>query len=448
MSASEVGDGPVQGVPMGRGGVAGAVKTGAVKAATAAVLSVVMALALVLLTACSGGSGGGFEGADAGRGTPPAVEREPGAVITQMELAVESPSVESARRIVYASRDAHGGPAVVSGSVLEPTAQWTGDGPRPLLVIAPGTQGAADNCAPSMTMHFGTAPPPPSRHFLDLGWAVAITDYQGLGTPGPHTYLVREAQGNAVLDVARAAQDLLGGGGNLDAAWAPSSEVPIAVFGFSQGGAASAAAAELAADYAPELDIRAVYAGGVPVDLQSTAEEIDGSALSGAMGYAINGLVAAYPEIRAGLDAMMNDEGRRFLRDTATQCIGATLAMWGRRDSSDFTADGRSFAEHLGAGAGGGVGEAVDKQRLGTVAPGMPVFVTHNVQDDVIPVAGARRLVREWCGGGANVTYAEVDEDLGDASHGLAWQLTADEAFGWLVSVMGGPDAPGAEGTC
>lgn len=421
MSASVEGDGPVQGRFRAQGRL----------------LAALLVVVIFGLAACSGG---GFEGANAGRAKPPAVEREPGTVITEMDLAVESPSVAAARRIVYASRDAHGESNVVSGSVLEPTAEWTGDGPRPLLVIAPGTQGAADNCAPSMTMHFGTSPPPPSRHFLDLGWAVAITDYEGLGTPGGHTYLVREAQGHAVLDVARAAEKLL---------WPRAGEkTPIAVFGFSQGGAASAAAAEMAAEHAPELDIRAVYAGGVPADLPSTAEEIDGSPLSGAMGYAINGLVAAYPGIGDEVDAMLGEEGRRFLDETATQCIGATLALWGRRDSSDFTRDGQSFAEHLGSGAGPGLRAAVDKQKLGTVAPGMPVFVTHNVQDDVIPVDGARRLVRDWCGAGANVTYAEVDEDLGDASHGLAWQLTQDEAFGWLVSVMGGPDAPGAEGTC
>lgn len=419
------------------------------------VTAVLLAIVMMAVAGCSGGAGfeGAGPGSDSGADAPPAVEREPGAVITEMDLAVESPSVASARRIVYASTDAHGGPNVVSGSVLEPTAEWTGDGPRPLLVIAPGTQGAADNCAPSMTMHFGTAPPPPSRHFLDLGWAVAITDYEGLGTPGAHTYLVREAQGHAVLDMARAAEELIGGFGSggfgsggigsggfgSDGA----AETPVAVFGFSQGGAASAAAAEMAGDYAPEVNIRAVYAGGVPADLPSTAAEIDGSPLSGAMGYAINGLVAAYPEVGEEIDGMLNAEGRSFLDETATQCIGATLAMWGRRDSADFTVDGRSFAEHLGDGAGPGLRRAVGKQTLGTTAPGMPVFVTHNVEDDVIPVAGARRLVRDWCAAGANVTYSEVDEDLGDASHGLAWQLTADEAFGWLVSVMGGSGAPG-----
>lgn len=413
-----------------------------------------LAVAVVAVLGAASLAGCVPDGEGVGVDEQPAVERERGAVVTSMPLTVDSGSVERARRIVYSSRDAHGAGTVVSGSVLEPAAPWTGDGPRPLMVIAPGTQGTADNCAPSLLMQFGTAPPPPSQLFLDLGWAVAITDYEGLGTPGPHTYLVREAQGNAVLDMAVAAADLLGGG-----------EIPTAIFGFSQGGGAAAAAAEMAADRAadrgPAIDLRAVYAGGVPADLPSTTAEIDGSPLAGAMGYAINGLVAAYPEVAAPIDEILNDAGRAFVADTADQCVGATLEKWGGRDSRDFTADGRPLAKHLAEGASGagasGAGaesadralhDAVDAQRLGRRAPAVPVFVTHNAEDDVIPVAGARRLVRDWCDAGANVTYVEVSEDLGDASHGLAWQLTVDEAFAWLVAVMGGPNAPGVPGTC
>jgi hypothetical protein len=32
------------------------------------------------------------------------------------------------------------------------------------------------------------------------GFAIVMTDYQGLGTPGLHTYVNRVAQGNAMLD--------------------------------------------------------------------------------------------------------------------------------------------------------------------------------------------------------------------------------------------------------
>jgi triacylglycerol lipase len=42
------------------------------------------------------------------------------------------------------------------------------------------------------------------------GFAIVMTDYEGLGTPGMHTYANRIAEGNAMLDAARAAKNLPG----------------------------------------------------------------------------------------------------------------------------------------------------------------------------------------------------------------------------------------------
>jgi hypothetical protein len=38
------------------------------------------------------------------------------------------------------------------------------------------------------------------------GFAIVMTDYQGLGTPGLHTYVARVPQADAMLDAARAAK--------------------------------------------------------------------------------------------------------------------------------------------------------------------------------------------------------------------------------------------------
>lgn len=54
-----------------------------------------------------------------------------------------------ASRILYSSALSDGAPVAVSGIRLDPTLPWLGGGPRPTLVIAPGTRGAADACAPS-----------------------------------------------------------------------------------------------------------------------------------------------------------------------------------------------------------------------------------------------------------------------------------------------------------
>src|SRR3546814_7656590 len=77
---------------------------------------------------------------------------DPGSVIRTEPLALAGavggvPGVGT--RILYSSTDTHGSKIAVSGSYLEPAAPWSGAGPRPTVVIGPGTQGQGDQCAPS-----------------------------------------------------------------------------------------------------------------------------------------------------------------------------------------------------------------------------------------------------------------------------------------------------------
>ena len=140
---------------------------------------------------------------------------------------------------MYRSNDARGNPTAVTGTYFEPDNPWPRQGPRPLLVYGPGTQGQGDQCAPSRQFNQGIH----WRPYLDLafnyeelfvatmvarGFAIVMTDYDGLGTLGLHTYVSRVAEGNAMLDAARAAKRLPGT--SLD----PNG--PIAFWGYSQGG--------------------------------------------------------------------------------------------------------------------------------------------------------------------------------------------------------------------
>ena len=140
-------------------------------------------------------------------------------------------------RIMYRTTDRVGKSIAVTGTVLTPRTPH--HDPRPIIAFAPGTQGLADKCAPSRQMAEGTEYEAlPIKKLLDQGYAVVVTDYQGLGTPGVHTYMNREVQGRAVLDSVRAAQ-------RLDEADLPDAG-PVALYGYSQGGGAAASAAELA----------------------------------------------------------------------------------------------------------------------------------------------------------------------------------------------------------
>ncbi|MGH3359499.1 MAG: lipase family protein, partial [Nocardioidaceae bacterium] len=173
------------------------------------------------------------------------------------------------RRVMYKSTDAHGDPIAVTGTVLVPEHDWIGDGERPLIGYAAGTQGLGDQCAPSRQLAAGSEYEGAFLEgLLTRGYAVALTDYEALGTEGVHTYMARASQGHAVLDAVRAARNL-----GLDGVPA---DGPVALSGYSQGGGASAAAAELAADYAPDLGVDAAYAGAVPADLPAVGRNLDG----------------------------------------------------------------------------------------------------------------------------------------------------------------------------
>ena len=75
----------------------------------------------------------------------------------------------------------------------------------------------------------------------------------------------------------------------------------MAFWGYSQGGGAAASAAELAPSYAPDLHVVGTYAGAPPADLEELFPYADGSALVGAVGYALNSVITTYPEFEEAI---------------------------------------------------------------------------------------------------------------------------------------------------
>ncbi|SMG19310.1 triacylglycerol lipase [Rhodococcus rhodochrous J3] len=337
---------------------------------------------------------------------PPAFETAPlGDVLrTAPSVAAVIPNTPAAldatvTRVMYRSTNATGGPVATVGTVLVPSQPWTGPGPRPTIVLGPGTQGMGDQCAPSKLMTFGQ-----EYEYIHIGpmlaagYAVAVTDYEGLGTPGVHPYLNRESQGRAMLDLARATRSL--GDLGLDP------DGPIAFWGYSQGGMASASAAELAATYAPELSVVGAVAGSPPADLGDLAVAGDGSLLSGGIGWVVDGFISAYPEYAPSLLAAFNPAGLDVLRRAETACVFDAFTLNPFGQTSSYTIDGRPIAEHLGDELWASL---VAEQQLGNRAPAMPVFVAQSTGDDFVLVQGVDTMVDKWCSAGADVTYRRYD---------------------------------------
>lgn len=316
----------------------------------------------------------------------------------------------SATRVMYASKDRRARAIAVTGTVFEPRAPWVGLSSRPLISYAPGTMGTGDRCAPSrqlaesLTMYEHAF----IQGLLTRGYAVALTDYQGLGTPGTHTYMNRVAQGQAVLDMARAA---LGRSGT-----SLRSNTPVGLYGYSQGGAAVAAATELASTYAPELRLKGTVAGAVPADLAKVGANLDRSLYAEFLNYALLGLSAGH-----GIDinSYLNEAGRAVARRTEGSCT-FDLAQSSFQDSAALTIDGRPITAHL---AEEPLRSVVAANRIGNLKPSVPVLVSHSLLDDVVPYSVGRQLAKDWCSKGANV---RLSPNVGAAHIGGAFPSSAE----------------------
>ena len=186
--------------------------------------------------------------------------------------------------MMYLSESIHGEPIAVTGTAVVPSTAAP-DGGRPILSVAHGTTGIADQCAPS---HDPSSDLAAQARFINAGYLVAVTDYEGLGTPGRHPYLVGESEGRSVLDAAKAARQLPGADAGHQ----------LAIWGHSQGGHAALWAAQLAARWAPELELIGTVAAGVPADLTGTGETVETGPAKGYIFLTIAGYAAAYPELQ------------------------------------------------------------------------------------------------------------------------------------------------------
>lgn len=328
-------------------------------------------------------------------------------------------------RIMYTSTGLDGEAIPVTGTILEPTTPWIGGKPRPLIALAPGTQGLGDQCAPSKLIPLGQEYENLQiTPLLAQGYSVAVTDYVGLGTEGIHPYLNRELGGRALLDLARAA---LSARPDVDRA-----ATPVGLWGYSEGGHAAGAAVELADEYAPELPLVGAFVGAPAPDLLDLAELGDGSLLSGGLGWVVAGLAAAYPNKAEEILGTFNRVGRELIARTSTACIYDALSLNPFVPTTFYTVDGRPILDHLSTDPWRSL---VDDQRLGDRAPSVPVFLASNTSDDFVAYRGTKTLGDRWQAGGGDVTRQDLHLPPLLPGTGLGHVLglvTAGPAMQWM----------------
>jgi Secretory lipase len=167
------------------------------------------------------------------------------------------PAAAKNYRLLYETLSATGAPIAISGTLAIPNGTAPPRG-WPMISYAHGTVGNAPECAPSRR----SIPNAEQRMldaFVQRGYAVAQTDYEGNGTPGIHPYMVAGALARDVTDIVISSREL---DPQIGADWT--------AMGHSEGGSVALATAALGPKLAPSLNLVGAVAYAPVVNLEAT----------------------------------------------------------------------------------------------------------------------------------------------------------------------------------
>jgi hypothetical protein len=342
-------------------------------------------------------------------------------------------------QLQFLSADADGCPQAAITTVVKPLVE-SATRPVALLSYQFAEDSLGNRCAPSHQAT-GATDQPTSQLELSLtrpglethGWAVMYPDHEG-----PYSaYAVGAIAAHVTLDAIRAAESFqeLGLAGN---------DTPVLMWGYSGGALATAWAAQMQPDYAPELNIIGVASGGTPTDLTAAAKAFDsgpGNALFSLGFSATIGVARAYPSMLP--EDALNDKGRAAVESLKDGCVGLT--------TDGTPAPTGRFADYVTAPDPfdtPGVRQTAPKINLpqpGAV-PRADMYVYHAIADQLIPVAGIDATVQAYCDAGARIHYNRIatGEHIAVAATG------AGDALSYLVSRTAGgePNLPLGTVTC
>ena len=339
-------------------------------------------------------------------------------------------------RIAYISSDAAGRKTIVTGLVVAPVGPPPASG-RPIMAWAHGTTGTAENCGPSQVLNpaqglneyflmngdswtdYGL---PSVEAFIEEGYVVVGTDYQGLGGGGRHQYAVAASQARDVIDSIRAARSMKASGAGKKAI----------VYGWSQGGGATLAAASLpdyiarqgtAADNIQLVGFvalapfdTAVLAAGMTLD-QSGSEKLIAELSAKFSDNVFNfthfamsmwGTQAAFPDLP--LNDIFTDDGTKVVdRVFANKCMHAAADTLNYAYASEYKALLNPTPKNTVAWA-----RALIRGSVTPAKPVAPVVIYWGTKDTVMPPVMGKLYQDQMCKLGGNVERVQLS---GEQTH-------------------------------
>jgi acetyl esterase/lipase len=355
------------------------------------------------------------------RAPPSEAVGTPGTLVRQ-EVIDGAPLGATAYRVLYRSTGLDNKPILVSGVVIVPP----GDPPqggRPIVAWAHPTSGVVPRCAPSLAI-FLFEQIQGLRSFVRDGYVVAATDYPGLGTPGPHPYLVGVSEARAVLDSVRVAGSMPGAGGGKK----------FVVWGHSQGGHAALFTGILAKSYSPELDLLGVAAAAPATDLTTLMnDDIDSV---GGKNITAMTLWSWQRVFYADMNKLVDPRAMPAIDELAQECIEGPFDLKRRQQTEAPLEDYFLTTKHPSDLEPWHT--LLAENSPGTLPSEIPVFLAQGIDDVIIHPQVTQDYESKLCRAGSKVRMILMP----NIGHGRAAQASTGALLDWAADRFDGKPAP------
>ncbi|MBY6412160.1 hypothetical protein HQ346_06805 [Rhodococcus sp. BP-252] len=340
-------------------------------------------LVVLLIAACSSGEN------DQSSATTSSTPEAPGTLLAeptdfQGYAALDTVTQKTVAVRYQSTSGIDSSPTEVTGVVFVPQ----GDPPAggwPIVSVGHATTGSSSRCAPSK--HIGLLGNLPTViPFLVNGYVVAMTDYEGLGTPRSHPYLEPVTAGYNVIDAVRAAKEV-----------EPNTSDTWLGYGVSQGGQAVWSANELSGDYGQGLNLLGSISVAPATDLTPFVDSMLAGTLTPeqitVLPSLLQGLQVKHPELNLD-DYVHGTLASRV--DAFDTCIGEKAQLQADiaedTPASDYLPSSPEAAERLR--------EWLAEYSVPRTRAQKPMLVAYGDQDALITPSWTRAAVGEACAAG------------------------------------------------